>query len=134
MGSRNVGRGRDPAVVTRGFGRLTSTEHRAVYREGRRYANEVLVIYARQSGRPDARVGLSVSKQLGGAVRRNRVKRRVREACHRKGKDLPAGVDLIVIPRATAADAAVAELEDALGQLLRRVELRSERPGGPQPG
>lgn len=117
--------------MARGLGRLTSTEHRAVYREGRRYANEVLVIYARQSGRPEARVGLSVSKQFGGAVRRNRLKRRVREACLRQRKDLPAGVDLIVIPRTTAA---VAEFEDALGRLLRRVEVKSERPGGPQPG
>jgi len=116
------------------LGRLNTAEHRAVYRDGRRYANEVLLIYVRQSRLPRARVGLAVRKQFGVAVRRNRIKRRLREACRRLLPSLLTRMDLIVIPRAPAADAAVPELEEALGRLLRRIQLRSdERPEGPQP-
>ncbi len=116
--------------VAKAFGRLSGREHRAAYREGTRYANEFLVIYARPSRLTVPRVGVSVSKVFGGAVRRNRVKRKVREACYRQREVLPAGVDLVVIPLAPAADTTVSGLADALGRLLTTVEIGQERPGG----
>jgi ribonuclease P protein component len=46
-----------------------------------------------------ARLGLSVSRKVGGAVRRNRFKRLLREAFRAVQQDLPAGMDLVVVAR-----------------------------------
>jgi len=74
------------------------------------------------SGGP-ARLGITVSRRVGSAVARARVKRRVREWFRRTRDALQSGKDLVVIARAGAAEAsqvAVArDLDDALGRLLK---------------
>jgi len=70
-----------------------------------------------------ARIGFSVSKRVGSAVIRNRVKRRLREAIRRRlWKTLP-GWDMILIARPEAADAEYAALADEVHDLLRRARL-----------
>jgi ribonuclease P protein component len=73
-----------------------------------------------------ARVGLTVSSRVGGAVVRNRVKRRLREAVRRELGVLPA-VDLVVVARASAADAGVQEFRSWLRKAAERI--RKEREG-----
>ena len=50
-----------------------------------------------------ARLGITASRKVGNAVTRNRVKRRIREWFRRGGRDLLAGLDVVVIARASAA-------------------------------
>jgi ribonuclease P protein component len=71
-----------------------------------------------------ARVGLTVSSQVGGSVVRNRIKRRLREAVRRELSALPA-VDLVVVARASAAGAGVAEFRS----WIRHVAARIAREG-----
>jgi len=71
----------------------------ATYRERRSAADSALVVYVRANGLAHSRLGLSVSGRLGGAVARNRFKRVCREAFRLHKHELPAGFDLIVIPR-----------------------------------
>ena len=59
----------------------------------------VLIVYACENGLPHPRLGCSVSRKVGGAVVRNRWRRLLREAFRLHRGSLPAGVDLVVIPK-----------------------------------
>jgi ribonuclease P protein component len=112
-----------------------SAEFERVYRRGRSKANRFLVLYAfprgeeSTGGNDDAgpRLGLSVSRKVGGAVDRTRVKRALREAFWAEAERLPAGADFVVVARPDALELAerdgmpgirssLAELVDALGR------------------
>ncbi len=74
-----------------------------------------------------SRFGISVKKALGGAVVRNRIKRRTREILRRNRTEIPAGWDIVIHPRSSVATAAFAPLEAELVRLLRGI-----RPGAPK--
>ena len=74
-------------------------DFQAVYDRRRSSADGTLVVYARENGLAHSRVGLSVSKKFGSAVRRNRIRRLLREAYRLTKEDLPGGYDLVLIPR-----------------------------------
>ena len=91
--------------------------------EGRSWAHPYLVMHARPSGLARLRVGVAVGKKLGGAVRRNKVRRRIREWLRPRLSELPSGWDVILTARAPAAEATFADLGRAIDELLARANL-----------
>jgi ribonuclease P protein component len=99
-----------------------NADFRRVYREGRSWAHPLMALHALPQ--PDEqRVGISVSKKVGGAVDRNRVRRRLREAVRMRIAGWKFGFDLVLVVRAAAAQAAYPALDEALGELARRARL-----------
>ena len=74
---------------------------------------------ARAADRAPARLGVTVSRRVGNAVVRNRVKRRVREWFRREGRIVGDGLDIVVIARAPAARLGADETASELSELLR---------------
>jgi ribonuclease P protein component len=85
--------------------------------------DERLVVFGFRNGLPYPRLGLSVSKKVGNAVARNRWKRLLREAFRLQRERLPAGVDLVIVPR-QGVEPSLVGLLAALPRLAGRVSRK----------
>ena len=133
------------SAATRRRGRLTHrAEFDAVYRNGRRRSSRQFTVFFAANGLEESRFGMSAGRSLGGAVVRNRIRRRVREILRLDRREIPSGWDIIVHPRSSVAEAEFASLRQELLTLLRNSipassvppsgesgPARPARPGGP---
>ena len=92
----------------------------AVYRAGKRFSTTHFTVFVRANGLPLSRFGFSIKKALGGAVVRNRIRRRLREIvrCHRQ--EIPAGWDIVIHPKSKVATTEFAALVEEFVRALKK--------------
>lgn len=96
---------------------------RRIYNKGRSAVTPFLVLYCRPNGRRQNRLGVTVSTKLGGAVVRNRARRRLREVYRLAQPDLKQGYDVILVARSRAVNGPYLKLTAAFYKACGQVGL-----------
>ena len=95
-------------------------EFQAAFQKGQSFANRQFVVYSlKKEGQDHYRIGLSVSKKIGNAVTRNRIKRYVRQSIFELNDQLAPGNDYVIIARKPAAEMDFFEVKKSLTHVLK---------------
>ena len=89
--------------------------------QGRTRADRLMVVRFVANDRDHDRFGISTGRRLGGAVQRNRVRRRVREVLRHAPNETGHGWDILIVAKPDSIDATFGELRTALERLLGAV-------------
>lgn len=103
-----------------------SSDFERVRVSGRSWANHWLVLGVLANDLDRVRVGVSASRRVGGAVKRVRARRLIREAVRPWLTKISGGWDLVFIARVSVGDASFHDVDGAVAQLLRRAQLVAE--------
>jgi ribonuclease P protein component len=111
---------------------LRHADFQRVYKQGRRhFAAHMTVFYLRRKDEDDdatgPRVGFTVGRVLGGAVQRNRIKRRLREAVRHNLASLALAVDVVINPKKSALVAEFSILNDQLARAFQVIAENESR-------
>ena len=102
-------------------------EFRRLYAKGKSAVSPYFAVYCRKTGRPYSRLGITTGVKLGKAVKRNRVRRRIRELYRTNESRLAPGWDVVVVARTRAVFARYGELERSFLQLMERLGVAQPR-------
>ena len=102
-------------------------EFRRLYQKGRSAAGGSMVLYCRKNRLGHNRLGLTASVKLGGAVVRNRCRRRLREVYRLQSGRLRQGWDIILVARKRTAQAPWRALNDTFVRLCRNLDLWEDK-------
>jgi ribonuclease P protein component len=108
---------------------LRHADFERVYKQGRRhFAAHMTVFYLRRDQGEGLRIGFTVGRVLGGAVERNRMKRRLREAVrlHRQAEMI--AVDVVINPKKSLLTADFTEVENEVIRALEVIQKSAVRP------
>ncbi|MCI2253554.1 MULTISPECIES: ribonuclease P protein component [unclassified Domibacillus] len=97
-----------------------NNDFQTVFSKGKSFANRQFVVYMyKKEQNVPFRIGLSVSKKLGNAVMRNRIKRCIRQSFTELKDEIQPGWDFIIIARKPAVDMSCAEIKTSLIHVLK---------------
>lgn len=100
-----------------------SADFELLRKNGRRWNHPLALLVAVKSDLPVSRFAFSASRRVGNAVSRNRAKRLLREAVRANLVNVSAGWDFLFVARSETAQATLAEVEEAVLQLLKRANV-----------
>jgi ribonuclease P protein component len=100
---------------------VRSSDYQKLYKEGRKVHSEKFVLFGRENGKSHHRLGLTVSRKVGGAVVRNRIKRLFREIFRRSCGEMPSRLDIVVNAKTGCAEASYVELRGEFLAAVRRI-------------
>lgn len=96
-----------------------NSEFQRIYKNGKSYANKLLVMYIERVENKDTQIGISVSKKVGNSVVRHHICRLIREIFRLNRYRIQDGLNIIVVVRSTAKDSNYHELESAYLHLCK---------------
>ena len=112
----------DPAVSLK-----LNSDFRRVYTRGKNAVSPCVVVYCRKNRLERNRTGYTVSKKLGKAVVRNRVRRRLREIIRLNSAQLRQGYDLVIVARQRAVNVSYQKLEADVLKCCEQLQLLDRR-------
>ncbi|HXB20112.1 MAG TPA: ribonuclease P protein component [Candidatus Solibacter sp.] len=114
---------------------LKHADFQTVYQKGRKYfAGNITAFYRNRNDAQGPRVGFTVGKVLGGAVERNRIRRRMRAAVQRRLVALSLPLDVVLHPRKSVLKIEFVRLEAELEQIFAALQKGPPEKGAPEKG
>ncbi|MDX2454131.1 ribonuclease P protein component [Desulfosarcina sp.] len=107
----------------------TSIEYRALSKNGNRYYNDYFVIISQANQASRSRLGITVSKKVGNAVTRNRIKRIIREHFRLNRRILPDRLDINIIARPSSGRIRAAAIRDHLERCFKAITAKTRIAG-----
>ncbi len=100
---------------------MRGSEYRLIYGAGQKLNSDRFVLFGRENNLDHHRLGITVSRKVGGAVIRNRVKRLIREIFRKTSADLPSHFDFVVNAKRAAAEASYGVLREEFVRAAGRI-------------
>lgn len=97
---------------------LKRAEFTAVNQNGEKYYTKNFLIILKPNGLDIARLGITISKKVGNSVKRNRIKRLIREFFRLNKKEIPKGLDIVIVALKKCDKCNLLNIKEELGGLL----------------
>ena len=101
-------------------------EFRRLYNTGKSAATGHIVLYSRKNRKKESRLGITVGTKVGGAVVRNRVRRRLKEIYRLHEQEICRGFDIVIVARVKSPYATYKQLDADFVRLLDKLGLRAQ--------
>ena len=98
-------------------------EFRRLYKKGKNAASKYAVVYCGRNGKVENRLGITVSTKIGGAVQRNRIRRRLKEIYRINEDKFSAGYDIVIVARMKSRFSGFTELGSSVLSLLKKLNV-----------
>ena len=101
------------------------SDFRKVYKHGKSFANRHLVMYILDNKSDSTRVGISVSKKVGKAIIRNKIRRRIKEAYRLNvDENIKSGYDIVFIARVASNEAEYKDIQKSVNNLIKKANIK----------
>jgi len=124
-----AGKGSARALFPRTLRLLKHADFERVYKQGRRHFSSHMTVFYQRQNQGAARVGFTVGRVLGGAVERNRIKRRLREAVRLRHGLLTGAVDVVINPKKSLLRVEFATLLQEIERAFEIISAKAREQG-----